>query len=298
VTATCPREPNVIPCDVSTLQPVHPLVRTYCPEIGGRQVNRIATRPILEICREGERLFGSTRRRFWWERVVSSFLSTPWTPRAGLLQLLFSDEARWRAPPLPRIQSSWQAAHPPMQVTTPTYTPRCRLPQALPARYATLRSQPTTMYAHSVFPTVLQYPTIRSSSQSSRSAECTTSSNQPSCVPFDGAGEKTKTLTLRQEKERNIPKPSARARIVAYPRYGDAGDEDGGAGSPEAAAAAVMIPETNARPPSVSHRPEADAALAQYCWPPPYTIDLSLRAFRRASLISSGALGHPDGAAP
>jgi hypothetical protein len=35
-------------------------------------VDRIATRPILEICREEERLSGSTGRRYWWERVESS----------------------------------------------------------------------------------------------------------------------------------------------------------------------------------------------------------------------------------
>jgi hypothetical protein len=35
-------------------------------------VDRIATRPILEICREEERLSGSSRRLYWWERVESS----------------------------------------------------------------------------------------------------------------------------------------------------------------------------------------------------------------------------------
>jgi hypothetical protein len=35
-------------------------------------VDRIATRPILEICKEEERLSGSTRRRYWWEPVESS----------------------------------------------------------------------------------------------------------------------------------------------------------------------------------------------------------------------------------
>jgi hypothetical protein len=34
-------------------------------------VDRIATRPILEICKEEGRLSGSTRRRYWWERVES-----------------------------------------------------------------------------------------------------------------------------------------------------------------------------------------------------------------------------------
>ena len=35
-------------------------------------VDRIATRPILELCKEAERLPGATRRRFWWERVAST----------------------------------------------------------------------------------------------------------------------------------------------------------------------------------------------------------------------------------
>jgi hypothetical protein len=30
----------------------------------------IATRPILELCQGEERLSGSTRRRYWWERVT------------------------------------------------------------------------------------------------------------------------------------------------------------------------------------------------------------------------------------
>jgi hypothetical protein len=35
-----------------------------------RLAKHIATRPILELCQGEERLSGSTRRRYWWERVA------------------------------------------------------------------------------------------------------------------------------------------------------------------------------------------------------------------------------------
>jgi hypothetical protein len=35
-----------------------------------RLAEHIATRPILELCQGEERLSGSTRRRYWWERVA------------------------------------------------------------------------------------------------------------------------------------------------------------------------------------------------------------------------------------